>query len=215
MRPGTENPNKRRIRQAAFALMYERGFTATSYSDIAARAGVGRPLVQRHFPKKEQFVLDMIAQAAALCRQTLRAQDADCDSKTLRSLHFLQLYQELILINESMRNLTREVLASRDLTRVIIDTHRESTFVFFDDGASDVREATAKALGGIYELIVMCMDQGESLDANALAAQTMAAFLVYTTDSTYRDSLKAMEVGLLPAAQVRAWAWDICGELVG
>lgn len=44
---------RERIRQAAEALFCEAGFDAVSIADIAARAGVGKPLVFYHFDSKE------------------------------------------------------------------------------------------------------------------------------------------------------------------
>lgn len=215
MRPEIENPNKRRIRQAAFALMYERGFTAASYSDIAARAGVGRPLVQRHFPKKEQFVLDMIERATELCKQTLREHDGATTERVLRALHFLQLYQTLVLVDDAMAHLTRDVIANRDLTGAVIDAHWESTFQYCDGGAMGAREAAVRVLGGTYELMTVRMAAGEPLDAGSLAAQTMAAFLALTVDESYTAAHDAMTAALLPEAQVKAWARAIRDELIG
>ena len=47
---------RRRIIDATRALHTERGIAATSWDDIAARAGVGVGTVYRHFPTLDELV---------------------------------------------------------------------------------------------------------------------------------------------------------------
>ncbi|GGO61234.1 TetR/AcrR family transcriptional regulator [Nonomuraea cavernae] len=46
-----------RVYEAAVSLFAEKGFTATSFDDIAARADVARATVFNHFRRKDEFLL--------------------------------------------------------------------------------------------------------------------------------------------------------------
>ncbi|MFL6074693.1 MAG: TetR/AcrR family transcriptional regulator [Mycobacteriales bacterium] len=52
-RAAAQEETRHRIVQAAVALHQERGPALTSFTDIAARAGVGRMTVYRHFPDEQ------------------------------------------------------------------------------------------------------------------------------------------------------------------
>jgi AcrR family transcriptional regulator len=73
---------RRRIIDATLQLHGEKGIAATSWDDIAARAGVGVGTVYRHFPSLDELV----PACGEITRQVLELPDdapslfADCDS---------------------------------------------------------------------------------------------------------------------------------------
>lgn len=199
MRPRPENPNKRRIRAAAFALMQEKGYSASSYTEIALKSGCGRPLVQRHFPKKELFILELVSQAASRCRELLSEAGVRDSFPVTRALHLTQLYLSLLLYDRSMIALTRDVLSQRCIMSDIIMLHYQSAFSF-STGAPDAacHQSAVKAMGGTYELMVDLVDNDAPLDADDLAAQTLAAYVCFTTNAAYGDAYQSMRRALLP-----------------
>jgi AcrR family transcriptional regulator len=66
--PGTENEARRRIVRAAMACIDRAGLAKTSFSDIAAEAGVTRQTVYRYFPSLADILsavaLDRVAEFA-------------------------------------------------------------------------------------------------------------------------------------------------------
>jgi pyoverdine/dityrosine biosynthesis protein Dit1 len=54
-----------RLLEAAIELFGERGYTATTFGEIAARAGVSTGLACRYFPTKEHFALALYARLAS------------------------------------------------------------------------------------------------------------------------------------------------------
>ena len=58
------------IRAAALRLFLEKGYSATSYTNLANCSGVTRTLVQRYYPKKDLLAVGYVA---AVCEAAVRA----------------------------------------------------------------------------------------------------------------------------------------------
>ncbi len=67
----SEADRRRVILDAATSVVAERGADAASISDIAARAGITRPIVYDHFPTKRELVLTLIEEHHATLMDTL------------------------------------------------------------------------------------------------------------------------------------------------
>ncbi len=205
-----EHPNKKRIRQAAFVLMYERGIKQTSYTAIAQKAGVGRPLVQRHYPKKDELLVLFISQLVDTCKARLTDFDQETTDPLLRTLHLSQLYLQTVLYDENMQALTLEILSNRDITGAMVRHHFESSFVWVamqsSDDQQEAYEASIKAIGGIDELLVMQLTDGAAPDAGDLAAQLMAALEAFVANAAYQDTYVYMLGQLLDAQVVKRLA---------
>lgn len=61
-----------RISQVATALMLERGFDEVTVAEVAREAGVSSVTVFKHFPRKEDLLLDRAPEAAAFLRAAVR-----------------------------------------------------------------------------------------------------------------------------------------------
>jgi AcrR family transcriptional regulator len=62
-------PARERILRAAARLYAARGFEGTSMRDIAAAAGVTKPLIFYHFASKERLYASLLQEALGACRQ--------------------------------------------------------------------------------------------------------------------------------------------------
>jgi AcrR family transcriptional regulator len=74
-----------RISQVATGLFLERGFDAVTVADVARAAGVSSVTVFKHFPRKEDLLLDRAVDADELLRAAVRDRDPGVD--VLASLH--------------------------------------------------------------------------------------------------------------------------------
>lgn len=78
--PGTRPANRRAlILAAATELFAERGYEHVSISDIAAEVAVGPSALYRHFPGKEQLLVEVIGQVADDFATLLTARSEDPD----------------------------------------------------------------------------------------------------------------------------------------
>ena len=214
MNSQNENPHKSTIRRCAYALMYEQGYSTTSYTDIAMRSGLGRPLVQRYFPKKEQFILDLIQDVSAICKRLLEEHESIQLPIVIRRLHLTQLYLSVLLCNQRAVSLTCDVLSDRKVTARIIDLHHRSAYAIFpNEDQAFLREASVRSMGGTYELMMDKHLRNENISPDNLAAQTMAAFLSFSQDAPYQDSYKDACANLLPEHVISQMVHALLNEL--
>lgn len=71
-----------RISDVATQLFLERGFDAVTVAEVAREAGVSSVTVFKHFPRKEDLLLDRADDATALLRTAVRARPGDVDVLT-------------------------------------------------------------------------------------------------------------------------------------
>ncbi len=90
-----EAQRRRVILDAATAVVAARGVEAASISEIAARAGVTRPVIYDHFADKQEVVLALIEEHHATLMDVLGgiAAGPRLDEATLRSLLVAYLHQ--------------------------------------------------------------------------------------------------------------------------
>jgi AcrR family transcriptional regulator len=71
-----------RISDVATRLFLEQGFDTVTVADVARAAGVSSVTVFKHFPRKEDLLLDTEAEAAGLLRAAVRDRAAGTDVLT-------------------------------------------------------------------------------------------------------------------------------------
>lgn len=203
-RAGMEHANKRRIREAAFRLFYEEGYNATSYTRIAEKCGLSRSLVQHFFSSKEDFVNDLIDTIVDSNQSLLSAMETEDSSALERNLHSFQLYFAFLLYDESMVKLTYDLLSNRLIVRRILASNANRVPPLSAGHSQlDIREASGKAMGGVYELVCFRIDNGLPLDSDDLCLQCIAAFHAFLTNELYQDVYAEMKEHLLPQPVVR------------
>lgn len=202
--------NRIAIRNAAFKLFRECGYRLTSYSKIAETCGLGRPLVQYYFPKKEdlatEFVLSILRETSALVEP---AEDPLVNVTLLG-----QVYYSFLLSDENMKRLTLDLLSSRQVTGRVTAVNAEYTIPPFADMQQSqeiLRHASIRATGGIYELLFIGLENGQPFDPGKLSTQNTAAFAAMALGHNYDTVLKDLENQLLSTAQVAS----ICKKLSG
>ena len=85
-KPGT----RERIAQAADALFYEKGYEATSFSDIAEGVGITRGNFYHHFKSKDAILDAVIARRMTHTAEMLRSWEAEEDPRA-RILFFIRI----------------------------------------------------------------------------------------------------------------------------
>lgn len=104
-----------RISQVATGLFLDRGFDAVTVAEVAREAGVSAVTVFKHFPRKEDLLLDRQDDAVALLRAAVRDRGPEVD--VLTSLHeatsgLLDARHALSALADGSRPFLRTVAAS-------------------------------------------------------------------------------------------------------
>lgn len=118
MSPTARMPReKRRAQLLALAtdLFTERGFQATSMDDIAAAAGVTKPVLYQHFSSKEALygvVVETTGERLLEAVESVRAVDGDTEA---RIEHALTTFYDLVQVDNALRLFTGGEAVSPEL----------------------------------------------------------------------------------------------------
>ena len=184
----TEERN--RIEKIAFRILTDKGVSNTSFADIAARANVTRSLVQHYFPKKDIFIEDFINRCLTEISRIVEESnliDASNPIERLYAVGYLQF--EFLLYNRQMENLKQDILRTRDNTKIIVDDVIKWVDRYLGDEPDDMKDTVAEAIryamGGAFEHIYACLEDGRPIDGDRISEQVirmMNASLGYAAD---------------------------------
>lgn len=193
-----EIASKRQIRAAAYHLMWSHGYEAASYTAIADACGLGRPLVQKHFPKKEQLLYDLMEDVIVTCIAVLDDRGLLSKQAGPDLLRSTQLFYSVLLGNEETRNLARYSLR-QDGTSVMVATitARYAYLLGLGKDIEQLRESIVWVMGGMGQVIVDKMSRNEPLDVDSWAVQTTTALLVINEDALFSAMRTALTEELL------------------
>ncbi len=195
-----EQDNREIIESAAYRLFYEVGYKLTSYTMIAEESGLGRPLVQYYFPKKDDIATSFIFRTLSSIVELV---DSTGKSSQLPLGHVAQLgqvYYAFLLSSEEMKRLALDLLSSRHVTSRVIEANATYTIPLLGPAADDspqLVEASVKATGGVYELMFRGLERGFALDPTDLALQNVAAFMAFSSKTTYEKAARLLQPELL------------------
>jgi AcrR family transcriptional regulator len=100
--------SRERLYEAAVSLITERGYEATTFDEIAARAGTSRRTCFNHFPAKSDISLEWARRRRARAAEAAGAAGPPGPSDVLDRLR--AYFRELALITEARPVETREML---------------------------------------------------------------------------------------------------------
>ena len=155
---------RRKIYDAAIALFRQKGFKGTKYSDIADASGVTKSKVQHYFPKKEMLAEQFIDEHMDELQKRAGYDVGNHPLETFCAMGLMHF--DFMLHDEEMACFNQDVLASRDLTDVVIA--RERGWAMEHLGSDDnalLEDIITSSLGGAYELLFQCARSGRDLDA--------------------------------------------------
>lgn len=200
-----DQDNRTTIESAAYKLFREIGYKLTSYTAIAEASGVGRPLVQYYFPKKDdlatRFILKVLESITGLVDATGKASPSPQGC----IVQLGQVYYAFLLSDEKMRRLAYDLFSSRQVTGKVIETNAAYTIPLLGSAAEDAErlvEASVKATGGVYELMFRGLEKGLPLDPAGLAVQNVAAFLALSSRQGYEEAVGKLSSELLDGETV-------------
>ena len=169
------------IRSAAWRLFFDRGFAATSYTDLAEASGVSRSLVQRYVPKKELLVGWCVAEirraAVEVCDEAFPQRLGPLERLYLRGQASVATY----FACEGIGRLMLDVLSSRELTQQTIAEGFRWTVSHTLPDRIDLQEADepdeiVMATGGLYELVYAYLLRDRTPDIASVTLPSVRTF---------------------------------------
>lgn len=218
LKSGEDNKSKRAIRNAAYNLMWTEGYEGASYTAIAQRSGFGRPLVQKHFPKKEQLVCDLTEDLLTNCIRLLaeRKLIRESESAAANALRVGQLFYSALLQSEASLKLARYALGQQSVFIVISNIQ---TRYAYELGLSRDREqlriSVVLANGSVNQFVLDRIAHGESLDADHLSLLYVAGLLVINNDEKPSQALGDLKSKLLNRAVVDEIVIEVLDAVLG
>lgn len=196
------------IRLAALQLFLEKGYAATSYTDLAKRSEVARPLVQRYYPQKDLLAVGCVA---AVREATARVRDEafpDVVHPLVRLYLLGQVNVATYSACDGIRRLMVDVLRDRDLTRkTIAEGFRWTMTEALPDAAQMDGEKPPDeilmAMGGLYEVVYAYLKRGEMPPVSACTLPSVRTFARINAIQMPPEGLKPHAVtneNLLPLA---------------
>jgi AcrR family transcriptional regulator len=191
--PGLDDAHRRgRILWALATCMADKGYQATTISDIARAARVSKTVVYAHFRDKEECLLELYARANATVLATVRQAQEDARAAGLpwteRLRAGLAAYLETLAAGPAVAwaALVEVQAAGRQaqaLRRRVIDTYvdliAEVAAYLAEELPDQVRpvsrDLVLAAVGGVNELMLACVETG---GAARLGERTDAATAV-------------------------------------
>lgn len=168
------------IRRAAFGLLMSKGFSKTSYSDIAEASGCTRALVQYYFPKKEELLNEFISRLIVLSDMHLVNRGLKTDSCFIDFYVTGYMHFYFLLENSAILPLTRDVIARRAHSQTALSLMVDWTTRYEElanKNPTDITAAVFMSVGGAYEYIAYQLDSGKSVDIPLLLERTIGSFM--------------------------------------
>lgn len=176
------------VLEAAEEIFAARGFARASMAEIAAKAGVTKPVLYDHFGSKDGLLAEVIRRAGADLRAALEAAVASATTPEEALGHGLRTYFDFIEQHAaSWTVLFNEGGGSPAGTQALEEVRREQAAyiatLIAAEIAEDRREATpdaaivyAQAVIGACERLATLRTADPSLDADMVAARLMELF---------------------------------------
>lgn len=107
---------REQLRRIAMAVFAERGYRGASMSEVAARAGVTKPVIYRHFRSKKDLYLELLDDAAEnLLSRVWRGVEAGGDPFEAARRGFLTYFEFIARHAEAFRLLQSEAIEEPEI----------------------------------------------------------------------------------------------------
>lgn len=154
---------ERSILASTWDLFMEKGFTRTSYTDLAERSGVTRSTVQYYAPKKTLLAEACFRAVYTASRDVVRERIGSSTSWLANGYLNIQVMLAAYFASTGMRRFLQDVLYDRDLVQNLIELLFR---MGIDEEASaflerrQVPDGILVAVGGLSELLFTYLKRG-------------------------------------------------------
>lgn len=168
---------RRQLLDTACDVFAERGFHATSMDDVAARAGVTKPVLYQHFPSKRALFVELLGDVGHQLLGELAVATGAAHTGRERVQEGFAAYFRFVTGNEAAFRLLFGASARNDpefaeVVERILDETADAISVLIDiEGTAEHRRVLAHALIGIAEATSRdaLTEEGAALEPTRLA----------------------------------------------
>lgn len=191
--------NRDLIAKTAFNLFVNKGYTKTTYKDIADNSSNDRTLIQYYFPKKELLIVDFLNKLLSISEKYIIEKSLKSDNNFVDLYIIGQIHFSFLLMNDEMKALTLDIVSNRAITKEIVFFNENWVFSFFNMSGElnkELSDDIVMIMGGAYELIYRYLSKGESLYVPHLLKKIMISFLtaIGYDNSTSKELLSNYEL---------------------
>lgn len=171
---------KAQIVAAAEQQFGKAGYNATSYTSIAKACGISRNLVQYHFPKKELLALAYMERTLAHCMKSLNLSEEllENDFEAIKKVGIR--FFETLLSKPGTRAFLSDIISSRELTESVLAFNYEWAMSRITIPKEVEKEKVLRTvivrMGGFYELLFWCVNNGKHFDVEEEIGIVVDAF---------------------------------------
>lgn len=199
-----EIESKQLIRKAAYELIYLEGFGNTSYTAISEKCGLGRPLVQKHFPKKEQLLCDLMEDIINACIFQIEENYPDNGHPAANTTRVVQLFYSVMFQNSISTRLAKYSHcqeSSSGLVSTLLSNYAAS-LLDLDAEPEKLRNTVVWILGGLGQVLIDRANGNGDVDVDDITVRSLAALLVVFKDERYSDISDSLKHDLLDQSQI-------------
>lgn len=158
-----------KILDASWNLFGKKGYTDTSYADVARASGINRATVQHYFPKKELMASQNLVRLRGCAVERAGKEFPDAQEPFARLYLLGQIYIAALMSCAASRRFISGVLENRLLTDETINSDFEWSLEYVFDAAmreagEGLRQDIVVAMGGLYELMFQCILRDAKMD---------------------------------------------------
>ncbi len=111
---------RNRLMKAALSIFSEKGFDSTTIEDITERADLGKGTFYRHFPGKDELILDLTEQSTAVLTQEIDKAATTAQSTQDLMNAFLSAHRKFFMVH-------REEFLLLFQSRLVLNLQKEDT----------------------------------------------------------------------------------------
>lgn len=152
--------------KATWELFAKKGYSQTSYADVARVSGVNRATVQHYFPKKELMASMNLQLLRTACAELVSERWPDVKDPIAEQFLMGQIYVSTLLRSPETRRFTLDVLESRAFTNETIASDLDWSLdrIFgagHGDADTELKQDVLAAIDGLYGLMYHSALTGE------------------------------------------------------
>lgn len=174
----SKSNTKQEIISAAWGQFQRNGYNATTYATIADQLGIGRSLVQYHFPKKEELPISLISWVIEQSREALGVTDEEMRGDYV-AFYRVGLCAFTYLLDEGFSLFLSEMLENRVITDALVEmnakwaiSHKNLEWNLSND---EIERSVIMAMGGFYDYLYHCLKTEKKFDVRSCLAMAVCA----------------------------------------